>query len=152
MHSTIRPKHSTWIAHELARLDIDIAAHSEFFYSENVAQVILSIALANQQRKDVFQLPSLQTCQSVTLIASSPCVCHLVFSSMPLSSLCMLQLSRQILPETKFVYRPMLLRNFPANDKIVILADFHARVGRDPESWKDVLGKHGVGNYNDSGY
>ena len=45
----------------------------------------------------------------------------------------------------------ILLRNVPANDKIVILGHFHARVGRDSETWKGALGKYGAGNYSDNG-
>ncbi|CAH1274548.1 Hypp5338 [Branchiostoma lanceolatum] len=44
-----------------------------------------------------------------------------------------------------------LVRNTPADDKVVILGDFNARVGRDSEAWKEALGKHGVGNCNDNG-
>lgn len=44
-----------------------------------------------------------------------------------------------------------LVQNVPANDKVIALGDFNARVGRDSEAWKGVLGMHGVGNCNDNG-
>ena len=44
-----------------------------------------------------------------------------------------------------------LLQNVPANDKLFVLGDFNARVGRDSNTWKGVLGKHGLGNCNDDG-
>ncbi|KAJ7427096.1 hypothetical protein WISP_09629 [Willisornis vidua] len=44
-----------------------------------------------------------------------------------------------------------LTQNVPADDKIIILGDFNARVGKNSEAWKGVLDKHGVGNCNDNG-
>ena len=38
-----------------------------------------------------------------------------------------------------------------ANDKLILLGDFNARVGRDHCRWEGVLGRHGTGNLNANG-
>ena len=39
----------------------------------------------------------------------------------------------------------------PRSDKLIVLADFNARVGRNHDTWERVIGHHGMGNENDNG-
>ena len=161
-------RRSALVAHELSRLNIDIAALSEvrfpdegslkehgagytlywsgkpqserrlsgvgFMIKNTIASKLENLPTGHSDRIISMRLP-LENKQHITLFS--------VYSP---------TLQADPADKNKF-YCDLrsLVRNTPAEDKIIILGDFNARVGRDSEAWKGVLGKHGVGNCNDNG-
>ena len=43
------------------------------------------------------------------------------------------------------------LRNIPSTDKLLLIGDFNARIGRDNDKLPSALGKYGIGEYNSKG-
>ena len=161
-------RRSALIAHELSRLSVDIAALSEVRYPEvgslkehgagytlfwsgkptterrlsgvafmirtSIASKLENLPTGHSDRIISMRLP-LRNQQYATLFS--------VYSPTLLAD-----------PAVKDKFYSdlrSLVQSSPADDKVIILGDFNARVGRDSEAWKGALGKHGVGNCNDSG-
>ena len=40
------------------------------------------------------------------------------------------------------------LRNIPSTDKLLLIGDFNARIGRENDKWHSALGKYGIGKSN----
>ena len=43
------------------------------------------------------------------------------------------------------------LRNIPSTDKLLLIGDFNARIGRENDKWLSALGKYGIGKCNSNG-
>ena len=43
------------------------------------------------------------------------------------------------------------LRNIPSTDKLLLIGDFNARIGRENDKWPSLLGKYGFGKCNSNG-
>ncbi len=59
--------------------------------------------------------------------------------------------SEEEVKETFYACLDETLSRIPKEDKIILLGDFNARVGRDQHLWKGTIGKEGIGNSNTSG-
>ena len=45
-----------------------------------------------------------------------------------------------------------VMQSIPFEDKIVIMGDFNARVGKDYQTWEGVISRHGYSEENENGY
>ncbi|XP_051651908.1 craniofacial development protein 2-like [Manacus candei] len=164
-----RPEHcSALIAHELARLNIDIAAlsevrlHEEGSLREHGAGYTLFWSGKPRTEKHLSgvgfmiknsilpKLENLLTGHSDRIISLRLPLHnnqHVVIFSIYAPTL-------QTDPAEKnkfYADLHLLTQKVPADDKIIILGDFNARVGKNFDAWKGILGKHGFGNCNDNG-
>ncbi|XP_051657446.1 craniofacial development protein 2-like [Manacus candei] len=161
-------RRSALIAHELACLNIDIAAlsevrlHEEGSLREHGAAYTLfwsgkprtekhlsgvSFMIKNSILSKLENLPTGHSDHIISLRLPLHNKQHVV-----LFSICAPTLQADPAEKDKFYTDLRLLtQKVPADDKIIILGDFNARVGKNFEAWKGVLGKHGVGNCNDNG-
>ena len=53
--------------------------------------------------------------------------------------------------ETYYNQPKCTLRNIPSTDKLLLIGDFNARIGRENDKWPLALGKYGIGNCNSNG-
>lgn len=44
-----------------------------------------------------------------------------------------------------------IIQTTPASDRLFLLGDFNARVGRDVSTWRKIIGPYGIGSMNDNG-
>ncbi len=168
-NSSDRPERRTAIVgRELARYDIDIAALSETRLA-NSGQIVESGAgytffwsgRGENERREAgvgFAIKS----HLVSKLASLPTAINdrLMTLKLPLLGKKQATIVSVYAPtmtnpddvKDKF-YEDLdsVISTTPNSDKLIILGDFNARVGKDHHSWKGVLGNHGVGNCNSNG-
>ena len=151
-------------AREVARLDIDISALSEVRFTEQGSLTedgtgyTLFWSGKNKDERRLFMIK--------TFIARK-------LQNLPVDHSDRIMSRRLSIQDNKFatvrsVYAPILqaevevkkvffrdlhnlLQQVDSKDKLLILRDFNARVGRDFKLWKGVIGRHGIGNCNDNG-
>ena len=161
-------RRSALVAHELSRLNIDIAALSEVRFAdagslkEHGAGYTLywsgkpsterrssgvGLMVRNSVASKLDRLPTGHSDRIMSMRLPLEGKQHLTLFSVYAPTLLADPADKDIF----YSDLRRLLNNTPEDDKVLILGDFNARVGRDSEAWKGVLGRHGVGNCNDNG-
>ena len=159
---------SALVAGELARLDIHIAALSEVRFAEQgcLREDGAGYALFwSGKNKDERRLSGVDFMVKTSIARK--------LQNLPVGHSDRIMSLRLPIQDNKFatilsVYAPTLqaetgvneafyrdlhnlLQQIDSKDKLLILGDFGARVGRDFELWKAVLGRHGIDNCIDNG-
>ena len=163
-----RPHHRTaLLARELSLYDIDIAGLSEIrladvgqlketgssytFYwkgkpTDEVREHGVGFAIKSSLSRNLLELP----------FDTSECIISLCLPLQQKRFITIVSVYASIMdsPETNILsfYDELkqLFLNIPDDDKIILLGDLNARVGRDSQTWK-CLGSHGLGKANSNG-
>uniref|UniRef100_UPI00398F0602 uncharacterized protein n=1 Tax=Pristiophorus japonicus TaxID=55135 RepID=UPI00398F0602 len=166
---TTRPeKRTALIARELQRYNIDIAALSEtrlteegcvselgsgytFYWkgkAENENRIYgIGIAVKTSLMQQFPNLPEGINERLMKLHFPLNAKCHITIISAYAPTLP----SPDEMKERFYEDLDRLVRSTPAGDKLIILGDFNARVGKDSKHWKGVIGQHGTGKLNSNG-
>ncbi|XP_076442022.1 uncharacterized protein LOC143281001 [Babylonia areolata] len=161
-------RRSALVARELAQLDIDIAALSEIRFTEQGslteegAGYTLYWSGKSKEGRRLSGVGFTIKSSIASKLHSLP-VGHsdrIMSLRLPLTINCFVSLFSMYAPTLQAdavtkeaFYRELssLLRKVDKEDKILIMGDFNARVGRDHIIWPGVTGRHGTGNCNDNG-
>jgi len=167
--SNKRPeRRSALVAQELARLSVDIAALSEVRFADSGSLTELGSGYsiywhgkaATEKRLNGVAFMIKNTIASKLHSLPVGISDRLMSLRIPLAGDEFLTLVSAYAPtllaeptEKEKFYSDLrdLIHKTPASDRLCILGDFNARVGRDYTTWEGVLGRHGVGNCNDNG-
>ncbi len=156
------------IARELRRYRIDLAALSEtrladegqlkeekgvytFFWKGKAADEPrihgVGIAIRNQLIIHLYEFPVgiSERLMTIHLVLANNQIATVVSTYAPTLD------SEEEVKETFYACLVETLSRIPKEDKIILLGDFNARVGRDQHLWKGTIGKEGIGNSNTSG-
>ena len=164
-----RPERRTAIiARELRRCQIDIAALSEtrraeeghlkeekggytFFWKGKAADELrihgVGFAIRSQLISHLSELPVgiSERLMTLRLVLANNQMATVVSAYAPTL------VSDEETKETFYACLDETLSKIPKEDKIILLGDFNARVGRDHHLWKGTIGKEGIGNINSNG-
>ena len=166
---TDRPERRTaLVAKELARYNIDIAALSEtrfadegqltetgsgytFFWigrpADQPRMAGVGFAIRNSMLPKLESLPKGVNDRLMTIRIKLRGNRYLTLVSVYAPTLTNDDLTKELFYENL----EKTINETPAEDKLIVLGDFNARVGKDAASWKGVLGLHGVGKENSNG-
>ena len=166
--NTNRPERMTAIVgYELARYNIDVAALSETRLAEtgDLTEVGAGYTFWSGKAKEEPREAGVGFAVRSTLVPQLETLPkgisdRLMTMRIPLASKTHLTLISSYAPTMAYsdeqkeqFYQSLssVIHSVPKHDKLLLLGDFNARVGRDHRAWPGVLGPHGVGNMNANG-
>ena len=164
-----RPQRMTAIvAHELARYKIDIAALSEtrladtgvltesgagytFFWSGKAANDVREAGVGFAVRTAI--VPKLETLPKGfgdRLMTLRLPLAHNTYLTL-ISAYAPTMVYSEEAKEEFYHTLQGIISAVPARDKLLLMGDFNARIGKDQDAWPSVMGPHGIGKMNSNG-